>query len=264
MKTTVALLLIASCLTGCTKTIYEATFPNGSLDCCIAIDTIHPSKQPLAKGESEIPDLPPANWAATTEGIKLGITDPVGNDLTPSAGIFSENVHFGIGSRFVLRATFQKPNGSHYPGHVWGAGSVVARTGDHRDLPDLKRLNLAVRVIGSGAILAVTEPGGKTAIKPIPQDMYESIFSIRYPQPYTLTLNVDRIRSTAKATLKTETFPPLTTGEFNLKHFIPATDDDEFTTVGATVAITDAPGQDASVEVLSFQIVCDPTSAGCP
>jgi hypothetical protein len=270
MRTLIALLPVALCLTGCTDLIYKASFPNGSRVCCIEVDQIHyPYKVPLEKGSSGIVGSNP-KWDPTPKGLKLGVTDPTptdpaNNDVSLSAGIFSENLNFGIGSNFTLRATFQRPNGPIAVGHVWAAGSVVARTGNHEDLPDERRLNLALKINKKPdrAILAVTEPGGATASKVVPEDMFLSIFDLRYPQPYTLELIVDRKTGKGKGTLKVAGYPPLSTEEFPMNYF-KATGAELIKTVGATVAIFDSPTSEVSVEVLDFEIRCELGSAGCP
>ena len=272
MRNPIKILLIASSLTGCTIYKYKANFPLGKLDCCIDVDNIHaPDKLPMALGDSEVVGSDPKP-DSRPYGIKLSVTDPtptdpMGNDISPSLGIFIEGLHFSIGSQFVESAIFRNPDGPHdLIDHVWAAGSVVARSGNHRDLPTEKRLNLALKVKGNHAVLAITDSNTpKITPADVPDDMYTSIFEKL--NPYSLRLVVNRTTSKVNGYLKvaTEEFPggkQLPTGEFDLNYF-GAEGEGLIETVGATVSIVDAPNSRVSVEVLNFELTCDSGSNGC-
>ncbi len=199
MRKAIALVLVASCLSGCgpdysgrpdpspipipsdyacepydprsatstappdaSELMFHADLPKGSLVCGYW-DGIHVPPQPLQKGHGQVAGSDPA-WTPNGDALQLAVTAPPGttvNGPTPSAGVFSTNLPFQRLTAFVAHATFQRPEISP-PGPkagFWAAGAVTARTGGIDDLKSEARLSATVRFNGTDAFLNVAEVG---------------------------------------------------------------------------------------------------------
>jgi hypothetical protein len=244
---------------------YVATFRNADLGCCIVRDIFHKSPQAMAKGRAGVGET--AVWDAKDNALQMKLTAPAtiqkdnaGNIKVPSMGIFGTGYCLGPGTNFTIKGTFQKPT-RDISTDSWTV-TVVARTGEVADVPDLGRLQLSLRVNNGNANLRVLEgldnastgaiPGAKKDVTGKP---YDEIYKLG--EPFTLTLHVDRKTGTGTAALTTKTQTiaiDFTMGVF-MKDSGPT-----LTTVGAALANT-GPKLRATVEVTGFQLwapLCQP------
>jgi hypothetical protein len=174
-------------------------------------------------------------------------------------------VHFDVGSRFKLRATYIAPVGPQ--GTVQWAVGLNAKTGDEDDLPNDTRLAATLQSRGSVARLGVNGLATPPNLPFLPQDIFDAIYSPTDPQPFTLELEVDRITGAGTASLKV--------GDTVVSHDFQTSAFQEdsgpaITSVGPSIAIVNAPGQSATVRVRDFEIYApkpaeaNPAAAGCP
>jgi hypothetical protein len=246
---------------------YAATFKNADLGCCIVRDIFHKSPQALAKGRAGVGET--AVWDAKDNALQMKLTAPAtiqkddaGNIKVPSMGIFGTGYCLGPGSTFTIKGTFQRPT-RDISTDSWTV-TVVARTGDVADIPDLGRLQLSLRVNNGMANLRVLEgldnattgaiPGAK---KDVTVAVYNEIYTMG--EPFTLSLHVDRKTGTGTAILATAT--ETTPIDFKMGVFTNDPKSPTLTTVGAALANT-GPKLRASVEVTSFELwapLCQPS-----
>lgn len=238
--------------------VYEATLPNGALDSGYA-DAIHSPQQPLRYGDAGPAAGGTYSSSPAPDGARaLSVTAPkdVPAGQTPSAGLFSTGLDFGLRSAFIARATFQKPDGPRIPpdsdgnSNAWAA-AVTARDGDEQDLTSRTRISVTFRVRDQGALLNVIDSGaaGPLATKAIDGAVVASIFN---NQPFTLELYVNRQSCTGTATLSTVGFKPQKLS-FRLHTFL-AESGPTITAIGPALANCCAPKKKVSVEVTNFQI----------
>jgi hypothetical protein len=238
---------------------YAATFKNADIGCCIVRDVFHKSPQAMAKGRAGVGET--AVWDAKDNALQMKLTAPAtirkdgaGNIKVPSMGIFGTGYCLGAGSNFAIKGTFQKPIRDVSP-DSWTV-TVVARTGDVADIPDLGRLQLSLRVSNGRANLRVLEgtdnastaaiPGAK---KDVTGAAYKEIYTLHEPFILTLSANRQTGFGTATLTTKSQTIAiPFTMGVFTKDAGSPT-----FTTVGAALANT-GPKLKATVEVAGFEL----------
>jgi hypothetical protein len=276
MKKLIALLLASSLagsgapggaqLPGSPVADYAATFKNADLGCCIIRDVFHKVPQKMAKGRASVGET--AVWDAKDRALQMKLTAPAtlqtdaaGNIKTPSMGIFGTGYCLGPGTSFTVKAGFQKPQRA-VSTDSWSV-TVVARTGDVPDTPDLGRLLVSLRVNNGLANLRVQEglnnattggiPGAPK--KDVTGDAYKEIYTLG--EPFTLSLHVDRKTGSGTATLttRTQTIPiDFTMGVFTKDSGPP------LNVVGAALGNT-GPKLTASVEVTDFELwapLCPP------
>jgi hypothetical protein len=233
---------------GVLRLAYQASFPNGSLDSSVD----HLGAGPMVPGDPLIPDSDPTVSALPGE-VVVSIHRPVGlsPDLIPSESIWATPVHFGPGSVVRISATFRAPVGP-LPGGGFAIG-LVGRTGAKDDLPNETRIATTINV-RPGFLVRLNVPFGSTAPTNmvLPQAVKDAIFSTSDPQPFTLTLTVDRIHGTGKSVLKVG--DQVFSLSFVLADFV-ADGGPTITAVGPGIAVnSNGAGQTASVHVRDFRI----------
>jgi hypothetical protein len=264
-KTLVNSILIVAALSAATfadtTLVYDASFGG---------DTFQPSVDkaefgPLKPGDTEVAG---SNPTATPDNgqVVLSVTRPA--DLASgvvSSGLFVTGLNFDQGSLFGLQATFIRPLGPSSGG--WAAGALNARTGDESDLDDEVRVNATLNV-RAGGTARLNVPRGATSqtFVDVPAPMYDAIFRLNDPEPYTLQLLVDRVTGNGTASLKVGDFPALSRS-FQLSQF-QANSGPAITAVGPTIANGSASGQTVSVHVRNFRIYtgkhrCPPSQPLC-
>lgn len=233
---------------GVLRLAYEASFPNGSLDSSVD----HLGIGPMVPGDPLIPDSNPSVSALPGE-ILVSVHRPDGlsPDLIPSESVWAVPVNFGPGSVFRISATFRAPVGP-LPGGGFAIG-VNARTGAKDDLTSETRIAATVNV-RPGFLVRFGVPFG--SVEParvvLPDAVKQAIFSPTNPQPFTITLNVDRMHGTGVAKLKV--FGQVFSVQFVLSDFL-AGSGPVITAVGPGIAVnSNAPGHTASVHVRDFRI----------
>jgi hypothetical protein len=165
-----------------------------------------------------------------------------------SVAVFAtEKVNFGPGTIFEARATFINPDGPHGSTDIW-AIVVGAKTGDNDDLFTDTRVGVSLQVRGTS--LRFNSPGGGPG-PDLPQEVYDQIFSLTDPQPFTLELVVDRINGAGKVTLRVG--DRVFSRNVTFAAF-PANSGPAITAVGPSLGIVSAPGQTASVQLREFRI----------
>jgi hypothetical protein len=237
---------------------YAATFRNADLGCCIVHDAFHPVPQKMAKGRASAGET--AVWDAKDKALQFKLTAPAtlqkdgqGNTKTPSMGIFGTGYCLKQGTAFTIKAIFQKPERA-VSTDSWTV-TVVSRTGDVADVPDLGRLMVSLRVNNGAANLRVLEGSDNASTGAIPgakKDITGIAFDEIYKQdkPFTLTLHVDRTTGTGRATLATatQTIPiDFTMGVFTQNAGQP------LTVVGAAMGNL-GPKLTSTVEVRDFEL----------
>jgi hypothetical protein len=227
---------------------YQASFPNGSLDSSVD----HLGAGPMVPGDPLIPDSNPTVSALPGE-VVVSIHRPFGlsPDLIPSESIWATPVHFGPGSVVRISATYRAPVGP-LPGGGFAIG-LVGRTGAKDDLPNETRVATTINV-RPGFLVRLNVPFGSTTPTNIvlPQAVKDAIFSTSDPQPFTLSLTIDRIHGTGKSVLKVG--DKLFSLSFALADFR-ADGGPIITAVGPGIAVnSNGPGQTASVHVRDFRI----------
>jgi hypothetical protein len=228
--------------------VYQASFPNGSLDS--SLDKL--GIGPMLPGDTGIANSNPTIEKRPGE-IFLSISRPVdlSADLTPAMGLWATPVEFGPGSVSRYSSTFIAPKGP-LPGGGFAIG-MNAKTGNQNDLTTDTRIAVTVNVrpdfvVRFGVPFGAAEP----ARVPLPQDVKDAMFSTTDPQPFTIELTVDRVlgKGMAKLMIIDQVFSvPFDLSDF-LKDGGPA-----ITSVGPGLAVNpNAPGQTASVRVRDFRI----------
>lgn len=233
---------------GVLRLAYQATFPNGSLDSSVD----HLGVGPMVPGDPLIPDSNPTVSALPGE-ILVSIHRPVGlsPDDIPSESVWATPVKFGPGSVFRTSVTFKAPIGPLSTGGF--AIGLVARTGAKDDLVSETRVATTINV-RPGFLVRLNVPFGSTAPTNmvLPQAVKDAIFSTTDPQPFTLTLTIDRVHGTGKSQLKVGA--NVFTLHFVLADFV-ADGGPTITAVGPGIAVNaNGPGQTASVHVRDFRI----------
>lgn len=223
---------------------YLATFANGSLE--PALDQLGFGS--LQAGHSQDSNTFPS-WTRVGGDLVIQVTRPA--DLVggvASVGVFAtEEVNFGPGTIFEARATFIKPVGPHGSTDIW-AVVVGARTGDNDDLFAETRVGVSLQVRGTS--LRFNSPGGGPGTD-LPPEVYNEIFSLTDPQPFTLELLVDRINGAGKVSIKVG--DRVFSRAVNFPAFS-AISGPPITAVGPSLGIVSAPGQTASVYLREFRI----------
>jgi hypothetical protein len=227
---------------------YQASFPNGSLDSSVD----HLGAGPMVPGDPLIPDSSPIVSFAPGEAV-VSVHRPIGlsPDLIPSESLWATPVNFGPGSVVRLRTTFRAPVGP-IPGGGFAIG-LVARTGAKDDLSTETKIATTINV-RPGFLVRLNVPFGSVETRNLvlPQTVKDAIFSTTDPQPFTLTLTIDRIHGTGKSELKVK--DQVFSLAFTLADFL-ADGGPIITAVGAGIAVnSNGPGQTASVHVRDFRI----------
>ena len=201
---------------------------------------------PLKVGDSEVAGSMPT-WKFGAAGLTLGITQPAGTSATAAAGVFATPVAFATGTVFGIRARYAGLAGPHAADNIWAA-TLVARTGNERHLASETLASATVQVRGDGARL--NGPGASVPLNltNVPQDVYNALFA---GSPFTLELLVDRVTGVGNAALYVQGFQVSQT--FAYAAFT-STGGPTITAIGAAVAISNGPGEAASVRVLDFQV----------
>lgn len=227
---------------------YVASFPSGSLE--PSVD--HLGAGALVPGDPLIPDSNPTVSALPGE-VLVSIHRPIGlsPDLIPSESLWATPVDFGPGSVVRLTATFRAPVGP-IPGGGFAFG-MNARTGAKDDLPTETRIATTINV-RPGFLVRLNVPFGATqgTAMVLPAAVRDAMFSTSDPQPFTLTLTIDRIHGTGKSQLKVG--DQVFTLNFQLSDFR-ADGGPTITAVGPGIAVnSNGSGQTASVHVRDFRI----------
>ena len=223
---------------------YFATFANGSLEPSVDRVGFGAMQQGHSQDAGNFP-----SWTPTGGDLALEVTRPA--DLVggvASVGVFAtEEVNFGPGTIFEARATFFNPDGPHGSTDIW-AFVVGARTGDNDDLFTDTRVGVSLQVRGTS--LRFNSPGGGPGTD-LPPEVYNEIFSLTDPQPFTLELLVDRINGAGKVSIKVG--DRVFSRNVTFAAF-PANSGPAITAVGPSLGIVSAPGQTASVQLREFRI----------
>jgi hypothetical protein len=221
---------------------------------------------PLQEGHSQVAGSNPT-WTAAKGAVTLAITRPAQyTGGTVATGLWATPVNFGQGSKFGMRGTFIMPAGPHQTGNVW-AVVLGARTGDIRDFAAETRVAVSFQVRGDGARLNAPGAASPLNLPNLPQEVYDAIFDPADPQPFTLEAVIDRVTGVGSVSLKVGELK--VTREFHTLLFPPDAGP-AITAIGAAIAISNAPGQSASVQVRNFEILlpkgedANPAAAGCP
>jgi len=228
---------------------YQATFANGSLDPTpdlLGIGAMQP-------GDPLIPDSNPTISFAPGEAI-VSIHRPLGlsPDDIPSESLFARPVDFGPGSIVRIQATFIAPVGPYATTGGFAIG-LGGRTGGKDDLLTETRVFTTVNV-RPNQVVRLNVPFGsvETRNTVLPQSVKDAIFSTTDPQPFTLTLTIDRVNGTGKSELKVG--DQVFTLTFTLADFR-KDGGPTITAVGPGIAVnSNGPGQTASVHVRDFRI----------
>lgn len=245
------------------QTVYHETFPKGALDSGYT-DSIHDTPQPLKFGDAGPAAQGTYGEAPAADGaLSLTVTAPhdIPAGQTPSAGVFSIRLPFGLRSIFVARATFQNLDGKIFPAaspditNAWAVG-IAARTGDEQDLATETRMGLTFRVTDQAnalAKLSVQDSGAASALhkEDVREDIATNIFGKK--QPFTLELSVNRQTCMGTGTLTTADAKPQTFS-FRLHSFL-ANSGETITAVGPILANCCAPKGRVYAEVSDFQIL---------
>ena len=233
---------------GVLRLAYQASFPNGSLGSSVD----HLGVGPLVPGDPLIPGSNPTVSAAPGE-VVVSIHRPLGlsPDLIPSESLWATPVNFGPGSVVRISATFRAPVGP-LPGGGFAIG-LVGRTGAKDDLATETKVATTINV-RPGFLVRLNVPFGsvETRNMVLPQAVKDAMFSTTDPQPFTLSLTIDRIKGTGKSELKVgDQVFSLT---FTLADFV-ADGGPTITAVGPGIAVnSNGPGKTASVHVRDFRI----------
>jgi hypothetical protein len=227
---------------------YQASFPNGSLDSSVD----HLGVGPMVPGDPLIPDSNPTVSSLPGE-ILVSIHRPLSlaPDLIPSESVWATPVDFGPGSVVRISATFRAPVGP-IPGGGFAFG-LNARTGAKDDLGTETRIATTINV-RPGFLVRLNVPFGSTqgTAMVLPAAVRDAIFSTSDPQPFTLSLTINRVRGTGKSVLKVgdQVFSlPFVLSDFR------ADGGPTITAVGPGIAVnSNGPGQTASVHVRNFRI----------
>lgn len=229
---------------------YFATFANGSLEPSIDRVGFGAMQQGHSQDSGNFP-----SWTPTGGDLVLEVTRPA--DLVggvASVGVFAtEEVNFGPGTIFKARATFFNPDGPHGSTDIW-AFVVGARTGDNDDLFTDTRVGVSLQVRGTS--LRFNSPGGGPGTD-LPPEVYNEIFSLTDPQPFTLELLVDRINGAGKVSIKVG--DRVFSRNVTFAAF-PANSGPAITAVGPSLGIVSAPGKTASVHLREFRMLMPSTS----
>lgn len=233
---------------------FEANLKGKDLACCIVRDTFVPAA-PLQAGKGKPED--PASWNDKDGALQMLLAGP------GSMGVFRTGLNFGRGSIFSISATFRNPM-------VAGAVSdkpwtvvVAARTGDVDDADNLGRLQVSMQSLPvqplSGNInrveLRVQEGPNIEQTKRIGEArkiidglVHDEIFGS--PNPFTITLVVDRASGRGGAILTTKTQAV----ELEFEQALFSDDNGDPLTVAGAVLVNQGAGRSASVEVTHFEI----------
>ena len=227
---------------------YLASFPSGSLE--PSVDKLNAG--PMVPGDPLIPGSNPTVSAAPGE-VVVSIHRPLGlsPDDIPAESLWATPVNFGPGSVVRISATFRAPVGA-LPGGGFAMG-LIGRTGAKDDLATETKIATTINV-RPGFLVRLNVPFGSTATTNmvLPQAVKEAIFSTTDPQPFTLSLTIDRIHGTGKSQLKVG--DQVFSLSFVLSDFL-ADGGPPITAVGAGIAVNaNGPGQTASVHVRDFRI----------
>lgn len=227
---------------------YLASFPSGSLE--PSVDKLNAG--PMVPGDPLIPGSNPTVSAAPGE-VVVSIHRPLGlsPDDIPAESLWATPVNFGPGSVVRISATFRAPVGP-LPGGGFAVG-LIGRTGAKDDLATETKIATTINV-RPGFLVRLNVPFGSTATTNmvLPQAVKEAIFSTTDPQPFTLSLTIDRIHGTGKSQLKVG--DQVFSLSFVLSDFL-ADGGPPITAVGAGIAVNaNGPGQTASVHVRDFRI----------
>ena len=228
---------------------YQANFPNGSLDSSVD----HLGIGPMVPGDSLIPGSEPTVSFLPGEAV-VSIHRPLGlsPDDIPSESLFALPVNFGPGSIVRIRATFIAPVGPYATTGGFAIG-LGGRTGGKDDLATETRVFTTVNV-RPNQLVRLNVPFGsvETRNMVLPQAVKDAIFSTTDPQPFTLSLTIDRVNGTGKSQLKVG--DQVFTLTFTLADFR-ADGGPTITAVGPGIAVnSNGPGQTASVHVRDFRI----------
>jgi hypothetical protein len=230
------------------RLVYQANFSNGSLGA--SLDKL--GAGPMVPGDPLVPDSHPTVSFAPGE-VVVSIHRPLGlsPDDIPAESLWATPVNFGPGSVVRISATFRAPVGP-LPGGGFAMG-LVGRTGAKDDLPTETKVATTINV-RPGFLVRLNVPFGsvETRNTVLPQAVKDAIFSTTDPQPFTLTLTIDRIKGTGKSELKVG--DQVFTLTFTLADFA-ADGGPTITAVGPGIAVnSNGPGQTASVHVRDFRI----------
>ena len=228
---------------------YQATFANGSLDPTpdfLGVGAMQP-------GDPLIPDSNPTVSFVPGEAV-VSIHRPLGlsPDEIPSESLFARPVDFGPGSIVRIQATFIAPVGPYATTGGFAIG-LGGRTGGKDDLANETRVFTTVNV-RPNQLVRLNVPFGsvETRNTVLPQAVKDAIFSTTDPQPFTLTLTIDRVSGTGKSELKVG--DQLFTLTFTLADFL-KDGGPTITAVGPGIAVnSNGPGQTASVHIRDFRI----------
>lgn len=230
------------------RLVYQATFPNGSLQSSVD----HLGVGPMQMGDTLIANSNPT-FARRPGELFISITRPVSlsSDLVVAQSAWATPVDFGPGSVSRISVTCRAPVGP-LPGGGFAIG-LVAKTGGKDDLASEPRIAVTVNV-RPGFLVRLNVPFGSTGptAMVLPTAVSEEIFAASSPKPFTLDLSIDRMNGTGKAELKVEN--NVFTLPFVLSDFL-ADDGPTITAVGAGIAVNaNGPGQTASVHLRDFRI----------
>jgi hypothetical protein len=231
------------------RLVYQATFANGSLEPTPDLLGVGA----MVPGDPLIPDSNPTVSFAPGEAV-VSIHRPLGlsPDDIPSETLWALPVNFGRGSIVRIKATFIAPVGPYATTGGFAMG-LVGRTGAKDDLAAETRVATTVNV-RPNQLVRLNVPFGsvETTNMVLPQSVKDAIFSTTDPQPFTLTLTIDRTNGTGKSELKVG--DQVFTLTFTLADFL-KDGGPTITAVGPGIAVnSNGPGQTASVHVRDFRI----------
>jgi hypothetical protein len=257
----VALAAVAPLAASQLKLGYLVTFANDSLEPLVD----NAGLGPMTIGDSQDTDSNPT-VTPRSGGMLLQITRPSTAPAAPvSVGVFATPVSFGPGKVVEERATFISPVGPH-DGTIWAVG-VGARTGNNNDLAAETRNVATFQVRGTSAKLNAVGATVPTSVV-LPQNIYDAIFNLDDPQPFTLELRIDRVtgNGTVSLTVNDQVF----SHGFQPKAFGTDPGGPVITAVGPSIAIGTGSDQTASVRLREFRMLLPSSSvenantAGCP
>ena len=225
---------------------YLVNFHNGSL----APSVDRHNFGAMAKGHSEIANSNPA-WTEQGGALQMAITQPEGASVPASAGVWTTPVNFGQGSKFLLEATFVRPDGPHKADDLW-AVALSVRTGGAQDLPILTRAAATLQVRADKARLNAPGVAPPLNMANLDSATYNRIFRGNGPTQFTLTFMVDRTTGNATASLKVGDV--VVSKQSGLTVF-KATSGDPITTVGASIVLSRGARERASVRIREFRIL---------
>jgi len=237
---------IATPITGLAL-VYHVPFDDGTLN--PAVDSLGVGA--IKPGDAGVSGSMPS-WVLEGGGLTLRVTQPASPIAPVSAGAFATPVNFGAGAILGMRAAFKAATGPHGSGTIW-AIVLNARTGDEHDFGTETRAGASLQ--SRGTVARVNAIGASVA--PTPTNLEPAVFDTIFSDlaTFTLELVIDRVAGTAYEALYLGS-DSVFSRSFELAAFTAS--GGPAISIGPSIAITNAAGQNASVQLLDFKVFAVP------